>query len=120
MFAAKMGFRNILALDIDPVAVETAKRNIIMNRLERFIQVSNEPLSFLKRRFALVLANLSASIHKSIAEEVGSHLEPDGWLVAGGLLAGEGAALSSSWRAAGLELNRQTCQNDWECLVFKA
>jgi ribosomal protein L11 methyltransferase len=119
MFAARMGFRNILALDIDPIAVETAKANIIMNRLERFIRVSNEPLSSVKQRFALVLANLSAAIHESIVEEVRSHLEADGCLVAGGLLVGEGAALSRSWRAADLKLDYQTTQNDWECLIFR-
>ena len=58
MFAAKVGLANILALDIDPVAVETAIRNITMNRLERFIQESNEPLEFVKKRFSLILANL--------------------------------------------------------------
>lgn len=120
MFSAKLGFRNILALDIDPVAVETAKRNIAVNRLERFIQVSNEPLSFVKKRFALILANLSATIHKSIAEEIRFHLETDGWLVAGGLVAGEGTAMSHTWHATGLELMYQTTQNDWECLIFKA
>jgi ribosomal protein L11 methyltransferase len=120
MFAAKLGFRNILALDIDPVAVETAKRNITMNGLERFIQVSNEPLSSVKERFALILANLSATIHQTIAEEIRFHLEADGWLVAGGLLAGEGATLSRSWPEAELELKHHITLNDWECLILKA
>ncbi|MBW1742921.1 MAG: 50S ribosomal protein L11 methyltransferase [Deltaproteobacteria bacterium] len=120
MFAAKVGLANILALDIDPVAVETAKRNITMNRLERFIQVSNEPLPFVKKRFALILANLSATIHEGIAEEIRLHLEMDGWLVAGGLLAGEGDALSRAWHAKGLELTHHRSKNDWECLIFRA
>ncbi|MBW1858569.1 MAG: 50S ribosomal protein L11 methyltransferase [Deltaproteobacteria bacterium] len=120
MFAAKVGLANMLALDIDPVAVETAKRNITMNRLERFIQVSNEPLSSVKKRFALILANLSAAIHEGIAEEIRLHLATDGWLVAGGLLAGEGDALSGAWHAKGLELTHHRTKNDWECLVFRA
>ena len=119
MFAAKVGLANILALDIDPVAVETAIRNITMNRLERFIQVSNEPLEFVKKRFSLILANLSATIHEGIAEEISLHLETDGWLVAGGLLAGEGDALSRAWNAKGLELTHRRTKNDWECLIFR-
>ncbi len=120
MLAAKVGFRNILALDIDPVAVETAKRNITMNRLEHFILVSNEPLSFVKKRFALILANLSSTIHEGIAEEIRLHLEADGWLVAGGLLAGEGDALSRAWHVKGLGLTHHRTKNDWECLIFRA
>lgn len=120
MFAAKTGLTNILALDIDPVAAETAIRNVNMNRLERFIQVSNEPLHLVKKRFALILANLSATIHEGIAEEIRLHLEMDGWLVAGGLLAGEGDSLSRAWHAKGLELTHRITKNDWECLIFRA
>ena len=112
MFAAKSGFRDVLALDIDPAAVETARRNIAVNSLEHFIRVSNEPLSFVKKRFALILANLSATIHQNIAEEIRS--------VAGGLLAGEGTMLSSLWDATGLERVDQTTQNDWECVILRA
>jgi ribosomal protein L11 methyltransferase len=120
MFAAKSGFRDILALDIDPVAVETARRNIAANRLEHFIQVSSEPLSLIKKRFALIVANLSATIHQGIAREIRFHMEANGWLIAGGLLAGEGTTLSGLWHAIGLKLVDQTTQNDWECLILRA
>ena len=120
MFAAKSGFTDILALDVDRAAVETARRNIAANGLEHSIQVSNGPLSHVKKRFALIVANLSATIHKSLGEAIRSHLEADGWLVAGGLLAGEGTMLSRSWHATGLELVAQTARNDWECLIFRA
>jgi ribosomal protein L11 methylase PrmA len=90
-----------------------------MNRLERFIRVSNEPLSSVKKRFALILANLSATIHQEISREIRFHMEAGGWLVAGGLLSGESDTLSSLWRAADLELIHKTTKNDWECLVLK-
>jgi ribosomal protein L11 methyltransferase len=119
MFAAKVGLQDILALDTDPVAVETAMRNVTTNRLEHCIQVSHEPLESIRKRFKLILANLSASLHRSLGEELRLHLEEDGWLVAGGLLTGESDALSRSFHAKGLELSHQKSKNDWECLIFK-
>jgi ribosomal protein L11 methyltransferase len=119
MFASRLGLKNILALDTDPVAVETATRNVTTNRLEHCIQISHEPFESIQKRFKLILANLSASLHGRLAEEFRLHLEKDGWLVAGGLLAGEGDALSHSFHTKGLELSRQKTKNDWECLIFK-
>lgn len=119
MFAAKAGFRNILALDIDPVAVETALRNISANGLERFIQVSSEPLKSIRKPFKLILANLSAPLLNNLADEIRIHLESDGWLVVAGFLTGETDALLQSFYAKGLELAHQEIKNDWECLVLK-
>jgi ribosomal protein L11 methyltransferase len=119
MFAAKVGLKNILALDTDPVAVETAMRNVTTNRLEHCIRVSHEPLESIRKRFKLILANLSASLHQSLAEELRLHLEKDGWLVAGGLLTGESDALTRSFHAKGLELIHQKTKNEWECLICR-
>jgi ribosomal protein L11 methyltransferase len=65
MFAAKIGFRNVVALDVD------------------------ESLESTEERFGLILANLSASLLQNLAEELRLHLDKDGWLVAGGFLSGE-------------------------------
>ena len=120
MFAVKVGFRNILALDIDHVAVETALRNIKINRLEDFIRVSNEPLESIKERFSLILANLSFPLLKNLAEELRLHLFTDGWLVLSGLLAGETDELLSSLYTKGLELTHKEIKNDWACLILRS
>lgn len=119
MFAAKAGFRNILALDVDPVAVETALRNISTNGLERFIEVSNEPLKSIRKPFKLILANLSAPLLQNLADELRLHLEMDGWLVVAGFLADETDALLRSFYAKGLGLAHKKIKNDWACLILK-
>jgi ribosomal protein L11 methyltransferase len=120
MFAAKVGFRNILALDIDRVAVETALRNIKINRLEDFIRVSNEPLESIKKRFGLILANLSFPLLENLAKELRLHLVTDGRLVVSGILTGETDELLLSLYAKGLELTHQKSKNDWECLILRS
>ena len=119
MFAAKVGFRNILALDIDHLAVEAALRNIRINGLEEYIRVSNEPLKSIKKRFGLILANLSFHILQNLTEELRLHLVKDGWLVLSGFLAGETDELLQSLYSKGLELTFQKSKNDWECLILR-
>jgi ribosomal protein L11 methyltransferase len=118
IFAARVGFRNVLALDTDPLAVETARRNFTANELEHIIRVSKASLES-TGRFGLILANLSASLHQNLAKEVSLHLNKDGWLVAGGFLADEVAELIRSFRARGLELTHQKMKNEWGCLIFQ-
>ena len=119
MFAASVGLRNILALDTDPVATETALRNITINGLENFIRVSNGTLSSIRKRFRLILANLTAPLLQNLAEELRLHLETDGWVVAAGFITGETDALLRSFNAKGFEVTHQTKKNDWVCLILK-
>lgn len=120
MLAAKVGFRNILALDIDTVAVKVALRNVTMNGLADFIQVRKGYLQSTEESFCLILANLSASLHQSLAGELKLHLKKDGWLVAGGFLNREADAVIGSFQARGLEVTHQNVRNDWGCLILKA
>ena len=118
MFAAKVGFRNILALDTDPVAVDTALANIETNRLENFIHVSNIALRSVRKRFRLILANLSGPLLQDLIQEILLHMDRDGWLVAAGHLTSETDALLGSFYSRGLQLTCQKNKNGWGCLIF--
>ena len=119
MFAAQLGFKDILALDNDPTAVEVARQNVAYNGLERVIRVSDELIHSVRRRFNLILANLSAALHQELAKEMVDHLETGGWLLLGGILTAEAAGLSRSFSKKGLKLVRENAKDDWACLVFK-
>jgi len=119
MFAAKVGLRNVVALDVDHVATETAVRNISANGLEDSIETRNESIESTEERFGLILANLSASLLQNLAAELRLHLDKDGWLAAGGFLSGETNALIQTFRATGLELTHQKTKNDWGCLILQ-
>ena len=119
MFAAKVGFKKILALDIDPVAVETALRNIRTNRLENFIQITNVALRSLEKRFRLILANLSGPLLQDLIQEIVLHMDRDAWLVAAGHLTAESDALLRSFCSKGLQVTHQKNKNEWGCLILK-
>jgi ribosomal protein L11 methyltransferase len=119
MFAAKLGFTNILAIDIDPVAVKTALRNITANGLEDYIKVQQDFLRPCGRRFDLILANLSLHHHQELAEEFRLCLKRGGWLVASGLLTGETDILTACFSTKDLEVSHRKAKNDWECLILR-
>jgi len=109
---------DILALDTDPLAVEVALQNLALNGLEQAIRVSCEPFEAIGSRFSLIVANLTASIHRGLVAELKGHLNRGGWLVLGGILGNESTALSRLFQAKGLELVHESSKNEWAGLIF--
>jgi ribosomal protein L11 methyltransferase len=71
--AAKLGAANVVALDIDPLALHEARNNILLNDLGRAIVVSDEPLENLAdTSFDLIMANLRPPTLKQILPQVES------------------------------------------------
>jgi ribosomal protein L11 methyltransferase len=119
MFAARLGFRNVLALDTDPVAVGVALRNVARNGLEHVIHVSHGAIQSVGSRFSLILANLTAAIHEELCEEMVSRLERGAWLVLGGILRQEKASLEQQFSTTGLRLVSESPKDDWICLTYR-
>ena len=119
MFAACLGLKNILALDNDPAAVEVARQNVARNGLEHVVRVGDQPIQFTGSRFRLILANLTATLHKELVEEMLNHLEKGGLLVLGGILTGESQGVSRTFSRKGLKLVRENTQDDWACLILE-
>ena len=83
------GAQNVLAIDNDPDAVETAKGNIIRNRLEHIVTVSGQDIAAIQPGFDLLVANI---IHNTLAEMatlLTGLLAPEGYLVLSGILKGD-------------------------------
>ncbi len=100
--AAKDGARSVVALDINPKAVECAKENIILNKVEDTVLVLESNLFTAltgKEKFDVVIANLPITdypiegiiesalydpeyrIHRTFLKEVGTYLNEDGIII---------------------------------------
>ncbi|MCP4681864.1 MAG: methyltransferase domain-containing protein [Desulfobacterales bacterium] len=118
MFAGRMGFKNILGIDMDPMAIETARENILHNGLESCIEISSKPLESIKDRFGLILANLSGPLLHQLTDELERHLDKDGWLVVSGFLTTETHEILKAFSSKGLKLGVQKDKNDWGGLIL--
>jgi len=116
--AARLGAGQVLALDIDPLAVKAARANVRRNRLSRQVKVVRGTLKGPTGPFGLILANLSAPVLTELAPAVAASLAPGGRLVASGLLVGRADDLERLYAGLGLEsLDRRT-SGDWAALVL--
>ncbi len=116
----------VLATDIDPVAVAVLRENAAVNR----IPIGDGPgaLSLLvadgtrhaiiaeRAPFDLVIANILAGPLIDMAREIVSIARPGATILLAGLLTSQAEAVTDAYRAAGCSPSRSARQGDWTIL----
>jgi ribosomal protein L11 methyltransferase len=115
--AARLGAANVMALDIDPIAVEATAANARRNRLARRVGAREGSLPTGERPFDTVVANLIASLLVRLAADVAAEVRPGGtWLVSGVFRERE-AEVVASFAEHDLEPTDRWLEGDWVALA---
>jgi ribosomal protein L11 methyltransferase len=116
--AARLG-AEVVAIDLDPEAVAAALENVRLNNLMDRIWVEGTPLTSLRQRFALILANITAPDLLQLAEAITARLLSEGILIISGFLAEDVPALESRYQGLGLHKTGFLTVDDWGALIFR-
>ncbi len=115
--AAKLGAAEVLAVDIEAVAVRTARENVALNGVDCVVRVEPGSVDSVERgRYDLVLANILAEIVARLAPDLARHMARDGWLVASGILDTRVPIVERALAVAGLDVVRRWQSEDWLAL----
>lgn len=120
---AKIWKKQVVAADIDPIAVavteENAKRNQEADKLICCISDGYDNAVIGKRApYDLIVANILARPLVELAPELAKHLAEDGVAVLSGLLDRQEAEVLAAHEAQGLFLQKRYPQNGWHTLVI--
>jgi ribosomal protein L11 methyltransferase len=117
--AAKLGARDILALDLDAIAVETAARNVAINHADQVVRVERGSIDAEKHRnlFDLVCINILAEVICELAPAVAAALRPGGTVIASGILDFKAEPVIDALCEVGIEIVEQKQEEDWMTLV---
>ena len=117
--AAKLGAREILALDTDAVAVETARRNIAFNHAEPIVRIEQGSLDAEKHRdqFDVVCINILAEVICELAPAIASALKSPGIVIASGILDYKADTVVEALNAVGIDIIEKNQEDDWVALV---
>lgn len=123
MAAAKAGARQVLAADIDPVAVQVTEQNARLNGLSGRIAAltasrPDDPRLLRRGAYDLVVANILAEPLCRMATGLARLVGSNGHLILSGLLAREERLIVARYRATGLVLRRRIAREGWHTLVF--
>lgn len=117
--AALLGVPRIVAIDTDPDAVtavaENAPRNGVSDRIEGVVA---DAATIRVAPAPLVVANLLASAHVTLAARYGELVTPGGTLVLGGILDAEAATVEETLGRHGWAARRALTCEGWTTLVL--
>jgi ribosomal protein L11 methyltransferase len=116
--AARLGAK-VLAIDLDPEAVAAALENVRLNDLLDRIWVEETPLPFLRDKFPLILANITAPDLLQLAEALAGRLLPGGALIISGFLEEDATGLEARYQSLGLRLAGYLTNDGWGALIFR-
>ncbi len=125
--AAKLWRTDVLAVDIDPVAVSVTQKNARDNREHvRVTAAVSDGYSgdVVKRggsngKYDLIIANILARPLIKFAPDLYFHLQPGGTAVLSGLLTSQETMVMAAHRMQGFDLTRRFVHQDWCTLVIK-
>jgi len=118
--AARLGARRVVAVDVDPRAVEAASENARVNGVQDRFEALPTPLERIPGSYDLVLANLIAEILVDLKEDLASHTAPGGSLVISGILAEKEAWVEEEFASLGLRPAARRRDGQWIALHLAA
>lgn len=127
--AVKLGAKHVLALDLDPVAVSSARENTRLNGLEERITIkesdllsvlnASDPTLGIQLPVKLVVANILAEIILLFIDDVYKALEPGGIYIASGIWKNKEEVVETALKAAGFEIAEISRDEDWLAFVAR-
>jgi ribosomal protein L11 methyltransferase len=122
--AAKALRRKVLASDIDPVSVRTARDNARSNGVGNLVEAVqargfSAPQFAAHGPFDLVLANILANPLRQMATPMAAYLAPSGLVILSGLLPHQAQGVIAAYRARGLVLLRRLELDGWSSLLMQ-
>lgn len=116
--AAKLGARAVLALDLDPVAVQVARQNVTLNGVANRVDVRvNDLLAGVAGPFDVVVANILAEIIQLMIPDASRVLSPGGRLIASGISRGKAEGVKAGLMAAGFTISDTLVMGEWFTLL---
>ncbi|HEV2250261.1 MAG TPA: 50S ribosomal protein L11 methyltransferase, partial [Candidatus Limnocylindria bacterium] len=108
---AKRGAREVVAVDVDEVAVREAGENVARNGVTVDLGVGSA--ADLEGPFDVVLANIVAAVLQKIAPDLAALVAPAGRLVVAGIIATEERETLAAFTAQGLRPVARDQEGDW-------
>lgn len=118
--ALKLGVKNIVGLDTDPIAISESRKNAKKNGVLDEIKFFCGYLQSAKGEYDLIVANVYIEPILLMKDELKLHLAPQGKLIISGIPHIRRDEAVRGLKAAGFELQDEFREGDWVALEFAA
>ncbi|SDY51445.1 ribosomal protein L11 methyltransferase [Evansella caseinilytica] len=118
--AAKLGASDVLALDLDDIAVKAAQLNVKLNKVQPVVTVrQNNLLENIDQECDLIVANILAEVIARMADAAFTVLKPGGTIITSGIIQAKKADVKDSLTSSGFDIVEIIEMEDWLALIAK-
>lgn len=117
--AAKLGATHVTGIDVDPMAVTVARKNMDQNRIDpgRFELICGHLIDKITKTFDFVVANILAEVIIELLDDVVRVIRPGGLFICSGIIEAYEAGVAEKMAACGLDLLDVQKEGDWVALT---
>ncbi|WP_409301769.1 50S ribosomal protein L11 methyltransferase [Peribacillus sp. SCS-155] len=118
--AALLNAEKVTALDLDQVAVASAKINVKLNKVQDRVAVSqNNLLDGVSEAADVVVANILAEVIIRFTDDVADVVKPGGYFIASGIIQPKKQEVKNAIIESGFTIEETITMEDWVALICK-
>lgn len=118
--AAKLGAIKVTGVDNSAVAIETAKENVKLNKVDDIVDIINGNLTDkIDDKADIVVANIIAEIIISLSEYIGNYIKDDGYFITSGIINGKRQGVVDELEKYNFKILKIVNKGEWNTIVSK-
>ncbi|AZV63500.1 50S ribosomal protein L11 methyltransferase [Peribacillus frigoritolerans] len=118
--AALLDAKRIQSLDLDEVAVQSAKQNVEINNVQDKVSVSQgNLLDGVNEQADIVVANILAEVIMRFTDDVAKVVKPGGYFIASGIIQTKKQDVKEAIIASGFTVEETILMEDWVAIIAK-
>lgn len=119
ILAEKLGAAEVQLVEIDPIAAENARENLLRNQTEHCTVHTGGMEVVPAGVYDVVLANIDRNTLLLLGAELAKHLNDNGILVISGFIAEDAERIIRYFNDLNLTKPQSLSQNNWQCVRFE-
>lgn len=115
--AAKLNAKKVIGVDLDEVAVDSAKKNVALNELNNIEIIHGDLMEVVKGKANIIVANIIADIIILLSKGVKNFLEKGGYFISSGIIKERKEEVVDALKENGFKIKEVKEQGEWVCVV---
>ena len=121
--AEKLGAGKIVGTDIDPMAVEVAEENLLLNKvdMEKAKAYAGDLVTVVQNeKFDVVVANILADVLLILLKDISRVVKKDGLVIFSGIIEDKLEEMKRAVEEVGLEILEVKADKEWRAMLMRA
>lgn len=115
--SAKLNAKKVIGVDLDPVAVDSAKQNVKYNNLNNIEILHGNLMEVVNGKANIVVANIIADIVMLLTPDVVKFLENGGYFISSGIIKDRAEEVINTLKKNKFDILEVNNQGEWICVV---